>query len=126
MKRFSNVVVLVLLVFFMGCHKSQKPVSIALEGSPETVAAAKDWLEKNPQAAESALGGKYIITTVPPDSLTDHKMVVISPDPEIDFKIRILNSPTPVMTPQMRELSREIAESIRRDIQRQQLEMIHK
>jgi hypothetical protein len=117
METILKSIVLVLLVFFVGCSNFQRPVSIVLEGSPETVAAARDWLEKNPQTAESALGGKYIIKTIPPDSLADHKMVVISPDSEIDFKIRILNSSTPVMTPQMRELSREIAESIRRDIQ---------
>lgn len=125
MKTMLKSVVLVLLVFFMGCYKSRKPVSIALEGSPETVAAAKDWLEKNPQAAESALGGKYILQVVPPDSQIDHKIVVVSPDPEIDFKIMVINPQTNRLTPQMRELSRDIAESIRRDTQRQ-LEMIHK
>jgi hypothetical protein len=119
MKRFSKIVVLVLLVFFTGCHKSQKPVSIALEGSPETVAAAKDWLEKNPQAAQSALGGEFIIKNVEPDSKLDHKIVIISPDPGIDFKILVINPQATRMTPQMRELSRDIAESIRRDLQRQ-------
>ena len=125
MKTILRSVVLAMLVIFMGCTKSKRPVSIVLEGSPETVAAARDWLEKNPQAAESALGGKFVIKAAEPDSQVGHKIVVVSPDPEVDFRIMVINSHENDLTPQMRELSREMAESIRRDTQRQ-VEQIHK
>ena len=119
MKPILKSVILAMLVFFMGCNKSQRPVSIVLEGSPETVAAARDWLEKNPQAAEEALGGKFIIKDVEPESQVGHKSVVVSTDPEINCRIMVINSHATELTPQMRELSREMAESIRRDTQRQ-------
>lgn len=85
------------LLLTIGCSpKKQAQTIVLLEGPSETVRKVQKWLHEHPQEASTWFGKDWTIQVFPSKPDMEHKIITIQPDPNIDFKITILNPRGPI------------------------------
>jgi hypothetical protein len=111
------IVILVGVSFLIGCKESTKQtmISVAVKGDPNAKIALDELTRENMFIIDPNTGDKFFIVSVEPKSDVDYKKVSIKPDPNVDYTIEIIG---PQLPPQMSQISRELAEAIQRQMQK--------
>lgn len=97
----------------------EQPLSIMLEGEREIVSEIMQWLARNPKIVRPALGQKYKVKSISSKKRINQKITMSQPDPEIDFKVGIIDPSGTKQPPEIWELDRKLAELIQKHMPEQ-------
>jgi len=92
----------------------EQPLSIIVEGQPEITRKVGQWLAKNPRAVSTGLGQAYRVSMSSLKPQPDNQLTALPHEPDINFKIKIMDPSGNRMTP---ELEEKLTELIREQVQ---------
>jgi hypothetical protein len=97
----------------------QTSLPIVFEGDPATITQIETILKENPELVVPGMQTKFSMIVVKPDPGVDYKIVQVTPDPSVHYKITILD---PSSGKEMTDLSRQFGHALREKIEKKQKE----